>query len=361
MINRANYHLIEDFLAYERDTLGRSEGTIGRYRSWLRFLLNWADDVPFPTAHKISPSFGHFIRKSHGSLALESQKKIIETTRVFFRWAKLYKPAKFLKLPPHWINDLVPPTINRQNNDLEYVRYEEALQLVALPIEETNLALLRDKAAAAMLFLSGARVGAFVTLPLSAVHLETEHPFINQWPELGVHTKNSKKATTFLFKIPEMISVVHEWDAVVRRQCPSTYPWYAPIDANWGEYTISYKEPGKNREHALAKRLRLLYSMAGLPYKSPHKFRHGYATYGLAHCRTMPEYQAISRNLMHSNIAITDKIYAHLEENERAKLLTNLHANPVCLPNDELDQYLSALSKDDLLEAISKASRLLAR
>jgi site-specific recombinase XerD len=361
MINRNNYHLIEEFLAYELGTRGRTQGTIGRYRSWLRYLLTWADEVPFSEAHKIVPSFGQFIKKSHSSLALESQKKIVETTRVFFRWAKLYHSTAFTKLPPHWINDLTPPTVNRDNNNLEYVKYEEALQLATLPVQETDLALWRDKAAVAMLFLSGARGGAFTTLPISAVHLNSEHPFINQWPELGVHTKKNKKATTFLFKIPELMSVVQKWDAFVRRQCPPTFPWYAPIDAKWGEHTISKKEPGRNREVALAKRIRLLYSIAGLPYKNPHQFRHGYATYGLAHCRTMLEYQALSRNLMHANIAITDKIYAHLEEQERAKILTNLQVNPVCHPNDELNQYLSTLSKDSLIEAITMASKLLAR
>jgi hypothetical protein len=47
-----------------------------------------------------------------------------------------------------------------------------------------------------MLFLSGARASAFTTLPLSAVDLPART--LRQWPELGVATKNGKRATTYL-------------------------------------------------------------------------------------------------------------------------------------------------------------------
>jgi site-specific recombinase XerC len=45
--------------------------------------------------------------------------------------------------------------------------------------EEGDLALLRDKAAAALLFLSGARASAFTTLPILAVDLQEKT--LRQW------------------------------------------------------------------------------------------------------------------------------------------------------------------------------------
>ena len=96
----------------------------------------------------------------------------------------------------------------------------------------------------------------------------------------------------------------------------------APIQQNWGEQRLSNITPGENRSTARNRRLKILDQAAGLAHKSPHKYRHGYAIYGLQHCQTMAQYHALSRNLMHANIAITDERYVHLEEMKRGKLLS---------------------------------------
>ena len=168
--------------------------------------------------------------------------------------------------------------------------------------------MIRDQAAAALLFVSGMRASALVTLPISA--LDLENLTVRQWPELGVHTKNGKKATTFLLNIPDILTPIHRWDALVRLALPPTAPWYTPIEHNWGEQYLSSKAPGKTRIHALEKRLRLLFTQAQMEFKSPHKFRHGHAVFGLLHAQTMADYKAVSMNLMHDNIEITDSTYA---------------------------------------------------
>ena len=56
--------------------------------------------------------------------------------------------------------------------------------------------------------------------------------------------------------------------------------------------------------------------MAGLPYKSAHKFRHGHAIYGLQHAQTMAVNKAVSMNLMHEDIMIAEDIYAPIMSNE---------------------------------------------
>jgi hypothetical protein len=108
---------------------------------------------------------------------------------------------------------------------------------------------------ACMLFLSGARASAAATLPIKAVHLNDDHPCIEQKPELGVRTKNGKAATTYLHKIPGGISVV------------------LPNPADLGEQSTQILVPGNNRHHALGKRLRIISAMNHLLYKSPHTMR----------------------------------------------------------------------------------------
>ena len=61
-----------------------------------------------------------------------------------------------------------------------------------------------------------------------------------------------------------------------------------------------------------------------MPYYSPHKFRHGHATYSISKAVTVADLKAISQNLMHSNLSITDGVYAVLSENELSERIGKL-------------------------------------
>ncbi len=358
-INRNNYLWVNKYLDWLLNDRRRNIETVDRYKFWLRHLLLWSMETPFPEAHKIKTPFSKYVENADKPLALESQRKIIETARAFFKWVKMHYSQEFLELPGYWIEDLTPPSSIAIPATEGSVKLEEAIQLATLPIDRSDLALWRDQAEVAMLFLSGARAHAAVTLPVCAIHLDTDHPYIGQWPNLGVHTKNNKGANTFLHAVPELLTVVREWDAFVREKNPPTAPWYAPISSTWGDQSLSTCEVGYHRSTALNKRLRRLFERADMPNKSPHKFRHGYAIYGLERCQTMGEYHALSRNLMHESIATTDKVYVFMEERERGKLLAGLNHRNLTEPDDELHGYLSSLSKGDLLRAINMAASLL--
>ncbi len=62
----------------------------------------------------------------------------------------------------------------------------------------------------------------------------------------------------------------------------------------------------------------------------------------------MAQYHALSRNLMHANIAITDGHYAHLEEAERGRLLGEITQNGTRPPEDALQDFLARLDRNDL-------------
>jgi integrase len=102
----------------------------------------------------------------------------------------------------------------------------------------------------------------------------------------------------------------------------------------------------------LNKRLRILFGKAGLPYKSAHKFRHGHATYGLRHCQTIADYKALSLNLMHESLDITDSIYAHILQEDVRNRIAQLSTQPINQPDEELQQYLAHISKSDRQRAI---------
>lgn len=116
-----------------------------------------------------------------------------------------------------------------------------------------------------------------------------------------------------------------------------------------------------NRGTSLNRRLKIIEHAAGLPHRSPHKFRHGYAVYGLQRCQTMAQYHALSRNLMHANISITDGHYAHLEEAERGRLLGEITQSGTRPPDDALQDFLSRLDKNNLQQAIMLAAGMMVK
>lgn len=357
MILRNNYLLIKRFLDFLDTSRKLSPDSKDRYWFYARHLLLWADQTPFSDAPAITPTFPAYVEKlpsprGTGSLSAESQKKIVALARQFFDWAKLDNPQNFRRISPLWAQTLrsarsPEPT---KITDHQYVTLDYAIRLATYPIDRANLALWAVQAAAAMLFLSGMRAGAFVTMPIMAVDLNKMS--LTQSPQLGVHTKNGKSETTYILPIPELLKVVSEWDEYVRSILSPKSPWYAPVTNHWSEMHLEEKQPGKNRQHTLIRRLERLCQIVGLPYMNPHLFRHGHAVYGLQHANGISEYQAVSRNLMHSNVQITDGVYGGLESKERARIIAGFANQPPSQSQDDLSSFLNQLLPGDVPRAL---------
>ena len=364
LVNRENYLLVKNYLAILHEDGQVSEKSVVRYRFYLRHVLLWANETPFHQAHTIKPSLFAYLSEIETEpgkpLAGETQKKVIEQARKLFEWCKMEHGTEFRAMPSTWIQKLKFQKKNfaQADTEAEFVTLDEAIALATLPGEPGDLAHWRDCAMAARLFLTGERASAAVTSPISAINFDDFS--LKQWPELGVKTKNRKKATTYLLKIPELLEVARSWDAFVRANLPPTAPWYASINSQWGEQTLTDAEPGENRNVALNKRLRFLFEQAGLPFRSAHKFRHGHAAYGILHCETMADYKALSLNLMHESLEITDSIYVHLKRDEQRERIARLSAQQVSMPDNEFEQYLMSLSKDAKIDTISKLAKSLA-
>jgi integrase len=204
------------------------------------------------------------------------------------------------------------------------------------------------------------RVGALGPLPISAVDIPART--LKQWPGLGVRTKNSKTATTYLLNIPELLAVVENWDIFIRPRLPPTAMWYTPTEHHWGEQTLSAQPPGANRSVAIGKRPRLLFAAAGLPFQSAHKFRHGHAVWALQHAQTMADYKAVSMNLMHGDIRITDSIYAPLLGSEVQQRITSLAGAATSEDAASGDPLVSpqSLSKKELVRKLQELVAALA-
>ncbi len=366
MVNRRNYRLVKEFLAHQQDTRQLDAHSITRYWFYLKFLLLWADEIMFNQLAGIHPAFAVYLSTARldgraGSLDSSTLKKIIQTVKRFLTWLKMKYPQECRDLSIDGINELCPPRGNEGVAEHVFVTLDEVRRLAALEFTDDDLALRRDQAGAVLLYLSGMRAGALGTLPVAAVDLPRRE--IKQWASLGVETKNDKSALTYLLDIPDLLTIVEKWDAFIRTQLPPTAMWYTPTISQWGVQTLSAERPGANRNLAISKRLRRLYDLAGLPYKSPHKFRHGHAVFGLQHAKTMADYQAVSTNLMHEDIRVTDSIYARLAYDEVKQRIAGLTASakPVTVADGDMTAFVRTLSPEQLSETLMAIAQQLAR
>ena len=314
MINRDNWCLAHDYLKYRQEVDRVSLDTLKLEYTWLINLLEWAGGTSFQEVEKIRPTFPEYVetKKKHNGEAMsrEYMRKLVSVARLFLGWLTMHKKGYRTTISPGWLDTLklhrLPQTKGMYEH--EHVTLDEIKAMAAAPVYSMRDQ--RIKAAAAFWFLSGIRINAFVSLPINAVDLSNMS--VKQWPKLGVRTKNGKHATTYLLNIPEVLTVVRKWDTLVREHLPETSFWFAPLSPDTGTFDATIQEVGAYRDARARTDLKEWLDKVGLPYHSPHKFRHGNAVYSLDNSNDVADLKAVSQNLMHSNLSTTDGVYGAL-------------------------------------------------
>lgn len=318
MINRDNYFAVKEYLEYRRQYDLLSDSSVRLEESWLRHLLEWAGPHSLADSPKLQPPYPIYLSTARrdgreGQLSRVYLTKLIRTARRFFRWIAV-RDSQYRKISSVYIETLKVPPVIDVPVEREAVTIEEIRAIAQA--DARNLREQRIRAAAVFLFLSGMRVGAFSTLTLETVDLG--ELTVKQWPSKGVRTKNRKHATTYLLNVPELLEVVQEWDSFLRGHLPPTGLWFAALEPSTGDLdlTVNAKDVGRYRHVKVRRDLRTWLTRVGLPYHSPHKFRHGHATYSLERANSIADLKAVSQNLMHSNLKTTDELYAILGDDQ---------------------------------------------
>ena len=343
MIIRENYFDVMAYLEYQEKILQYSYKTIDRKWAHLRHLLEWADSMPFPKTSKIEPAFPKYLETARNdgkekSLSTESKKRACLETRNFFQWAKLNRNSKYSKVKESWIETIRPSRASGQLSEIidrEYFTLEEIRKLVNFVPD--RLIDKRDRAAAAFIYLSGIRISAFVSLPIHCVDLDSDSPYVNQFPGEGVETKFNKAARTYLLPIPDLLEIVREWDDFVRSKLSENNLWFPIVNRDgttWG----NFEEMGstESRRMSFSRGLKRICKGANLPYKSPHKLRNGHGVFGVKAAKTIKEFKSFSQNMMHSNMQITDSLYGHLSTDEVKETISGFGTKKIGMEDKEL-------------------------
>lgn len=329
MIYRGNYFDVLTYLEYQEKLLQYSPKTIDRKWAHLRHLLNWADEIPFPKANRIDETFPKYLLTARNDnldnqLSPASMARACLEARTFFEWAKTNYPSKYRPITEKWIETIRPSRssgIHSELHEREYYSLEEVRQLVRFSPD--RLIDERDRAAAAFVFLSGMRVSAFVSLPVRCVDLENRS--VDQFPNEGVRTKNSKAARTFLLPARNLLLIIGSWHKKVERELGRDAYWYPPLTTDGMEWNKSNRVGStESRRMSFSRGLKRLCRMADIAYKSPHKLRNGHGVFGVKASKTIEEFKAFSQNMMHENMEITDRLYGRLANDDVRQTIRNL-------------------------------------
>lgn len=320
MINRRNYADVQAHLVYRREVHRDSPGTQDNRWSALRMLLLWADAQLLSDAQRIRPGFAEFLAqqsRDDRGLSASTVQGMMAAARSFFRWAIVAHSRRY-RISPFWVDSLQAPDVPTAVAGRVFYDVDDVRRMAALQDENDSLRAQRITAAAAMLFLSGMRAGAFVTLPLCAVDIGVGE--VRQWTSLGVQTKGSKSGTTYLLGIPDLLEVVTRWDARIRRKFNDRAMWYCNI----GNGIEAVYTQSRARTHGLRNELRWLCAQVGMEYLGPHHFRHGHVVHAESVATTEADRIAISANLMHADPSITYRVYGRLKDDDRRERMSRL-------------------------------------
>jgi integrase len=351
MIHRQNWLDVRAYLHYMERVRQNDSETIKRARSHLRHLLEWANDVPFPKARHIDPTFPTYLLNARADgkdkpLASASVIKCLAFTRQFFVFARREWPLRYKPISESWIEMLQPPRHILTNASLlirQYYTLDDVLKIASTSTDTLHEE--RGKVAVCMLFLSGMRADTLASLPISCVDISNRT--IRQIPSEGVRTKNSKAAITYLLNSSELSSVtrvVTRWDELVRASLPPNALWYSTLTKDGMTITPTTRA-FEGRNNVIERDVRLICTKAGMPYMSPHKLKHGHVVYARSLARTPEEIKAISQNAMHSNSIITDQIYGRLTDNNTRNLILGLGQNRTGDLEDQIAELIEMLKE----------------
>ena len=301
-------------------------------KTWLSHVLVWAHSASFSLVSHLRPSYPRFLE----SLGLSSvyTVHVLRSARRFFFWLSKHRRG-FGGISAAWLDTLKISFSVVDETPHQFVSLDEIRAISAAPAE--TIGERRIRASAVFWWLSGIRVGAFVTLPVQAVDLDNLS--VKQFPKLGVKTKFKKHAKTFLLDIPDLLAVVREWDSEVR--AAGSFFWFASFSPETGVIDPIVHQVGFHRHIRARKDLKGWLQKVGLPYHSPHKFRHGHAVFGIKNAKTISALKAISQNLMHSSLKVTDSVYGVLSDLDVQTEISSLGK----LQDDDLLQKLRDLLK----------------
>jgi integrase len=252
-----------------------------------------------------------------------------------------YSDAEFFNLTEKDVRT-ANATRPRPAATLEQVRYVLACMPARTAIER------RDRALVAFALLTGARVGAIVSLKLKHLSWAPDSVFQDS---RDVDTKFGKTFMTYFFRVgDEVLAVFKEWVDYLRKDLlwGDDDPLFPATVTKLDPTTLQFAPVGIGREHwatttPVRQIFKTAFRAAGLDYFNPHSLRKTIVRHALTLCRSAEQVRAVSQNLGHENVNTTLSSYGELSYDRQGEVIRAIATECTRSPNLEaLSRHVAA-------------------
>ena len=190
----------------------------------------------------------------------------------------------------------------------------------------------RNRAAMAMLGLSGARADAIASLRINSIDLGKR--LVDQDGTL-VRTKRRKRIVTWFFPVgPDMLGIAADWWRELNGLGYTGADPLFPADERAVGPDGLLESTGLSRKvwesaHPVRKIFRKMCEDAGIPCRHPHAIRRSLVKMAFRSPYTMEQLKSWSQNLGHSSIETTVMIYAEIPDWRREEIMRELWSGDV--------------------------------
>ena len=334
-----------DYFEYLRDIERFSEDSIAAFE---KSILNWQDftkNADFSNFNKKQAvEFRDWLKNrkkknTEEKISLSYAYNILRLLRSFFEWLAL-QPKYRSRINPSFINCLklsrneTRAAIQSKKKNVPTV---EEIKTVIESIEVKNDVDNRDRAIISLLYLSGIRLSALISLPIKS--FDRNKLVIDQDPNFEIKTKLRKRITTALVPLSfaKPLDYFTSWyDYLVKeKKFKPDDPIFPATKKEQGAENICYFSTGEiepifwKSGSSVRKILEKRFIKAGVPYYKPHIFRDLIVKEFIQSPLTEEQKKAISQNLGHNDVVTTFGSYGYgkIAEDRQIEIVQGIKLN----------------------------------
>lgn len=317
------------FYEYLGNSKGFSKETIECYEKAIWLWEGFARRTDFANFNKTTAgAFKNFLKtkkkaNTQENISLSYCYDTLQHLKVFFGWlckqtgykSKINQTSiDYLNLTRKEVRkatqpkDKLSPTLDEIKTTIEAISGKTEIEI-------------RDKALISLIFLTGSRISAVITLPMKS--FDKKNLIIHQDPSLGVMTKFSKKFISALipFSYKEPIKYFLEWFDYLEKQrkFKADDPIFPATKKEKKKGNISYYSSGKvepifwKDSSSPREIFKKRFEQAGIKYYHPHTLRHLWVKEISKIPLTEAQKKALSQSLGHENVGTTFGAYGHVQ------------------------------------------------
>ncbi len=334
--NARNERIKRRYLEFLKHARRQSEQSIDKAAAAIERFDAWNRRKDFRQFHIEQPiAFKEYLEKQRHSktgrpLSMATLEGIIRPLRAFFTWLAdqegyrkriRYSDAEYFNLSRK------DQRLARSGDARPAPSPEQVRHLLSVMPATTEIEM-RNRAIAALLTVTGARVKAVTTLRIKHLNIADRSLFQNA---REVRTKYAKTMRTYFIPgFPLAEQILAEWvrflteDKLYGPDDPLFPKTEIGIGPNGGFTAIGLSREGWRNTTAVRTIIREACEAAGLGRYGPHAFRHMVIRLAGFRCHTLEDYKAWSENIGHENMLTSLQSYGHVPEQRRRALILGL-------------------------------------